>query len=388
MATAQVGPENPLPPLVTVADIHASIDTAAADAEMRRNIGYGRVSTVLPYLVQDGYGRSRGRPSTRSRCWRTTSWRHLPAGPRWPAVVPRAQAHRERAAAPEPGPPAANLACATRGSPVAWSGTSGPSGTPPPPASRCTLPASFSRTARRLCGCTSSKGCAKSSSRSTPGCPRTPRCCWCTYGSSIPATSKTAHWWSNVAVPQPDDVRVLAPADAAWRSPPTGASVGPDPHFRRTGPHLPNARGGGRRLLLRRSTTTSVAGSLRWTAGAAHWCRRRPTCFAVGALRVGTERRRRTTGRSGSPGRARSTSRYRQDWPGPSSSTCRCRTCVLGLGRGVRTARERRRTPSTRPTGPGAPRRGSDLEALVPRAALDQVLADTRHGPTPSRTRY
>src|SRR4051794_27764495 len=59
MRTAQVGPENPLPPLFAVADIHASIDTAAADAEMRRNIGYGRVSTVLPYLVQDGYGRNR-----------------------------------------------------------------------------------------------------------------------------------------------------------------------------------------------------------------------------------------------------------------------------------------------------------------------------------------
>ena len=28
MPTAQVGPENPLPPLFSVADLHASIDTA------------------------------------------------------------------------------------------------------------------------------------------------------------------------------------------------------------------------------------------------------------------------------------------------------------------------------------------------------------------------
>jgi hypothetical protein len=56
MPTAQVWPENPPPPLFTVAYIHASIDTVA-DAEMRRNIGYGRVGTVLPYL--DDYGRSR-----------------------------------------------------------------------------------------------------------------------------------------------------------------------------------------------------------------------------------------------------------------------------------------------------------------------------------------
>jgi hypothetical protein len=36
MPTAQVGPENPLPPLFTVADIHASIDTAAAQLKQMR----------------------------------------------------------------------------------------------------------------------------------------------------------------------------------------------------------------------------------------------------------------------------------------------------------------------------------------------------------------
>src|SRR3954451_7130494 len=59
MPTAYVGSENPLPPLFAVADLHESLDTGDADAELRRNIGYGRVGSVLPYLVQDGYDRSR-----------------------------------------------------------------------------------------------------------------------------------------------------------------------------------------------------------------------------------------------------------------------------------------------------------------------------------------
>src|SRR5688572_16184687 len=59
MPTADVGPVNPLPPLFSTADLHTVADPGEADAEMRHNIGYGRVHTVLPYLVQDGYGRER-----------------------------------------------------------------------------------------------------------------------------------------------------------------------------------------------------------------------------------------------------------------------------------------------------------------------------------------
>jgi hypothetical protein len=54
MPTAEVGQENPLPPLFAKHDLHAVVDAGEADAEMRGNIGYGRLRTVLPYLVQDG----------------------------------------------------------------------------------------------------------------------------------------------------------------------------------------------------------------------------------------------------------------------------------------------------------------------------------------------
>jgi tetratricopeptide (TPR) repeat protein len=57
MPTARVGPENPLPPLFATRGMHEVRDYGDADAQMRRNIEYGRVPSVLPYLIQDGYGR-------------------------------------------------------------------------------------------------------------------------------------------------------------------------------------------------------------------------------------------------------------------------------------------------------------------------------------------
>ncbi|MFF2846194.1 DUF5107 domain-containing protein [Streptomyces sp. NPDC058001] len=57
--TAETGPANPLPPLFTGQDTHAVADASDADEEMRRNIGYGRLTSVLPYTMQDRYGRAR-----------------------------------------------------------------------------------------------------------------------------------------------------------------------------------------------------------------------------------------------------------------------------------------------------------------------------------------
>jgi Domain of unknown function (DUF5107) len=51
------GPLNPLPPLRLLGDLHGDIDCAGLDEEMTRNIRYGHVSSVLPYLLQDDYAR-------------------------------------------------------------------------------------------------------------------------------------------------------------------------------------------------------------------------------------------------------------------------------------------------------------------------------------------
>jgi tetratricopeptide (TPR) repeat protein len=51
------GPLNPLPPLRLLGDLHDDIDCTGLDEDMARNIRYGNVSSVLPYLLQDDYSR-------------------------------------------------------------------------------------------------------------------------------------------------------------------------------------------------------------------------------------------------------------------------------------------------------------------------------------------
>jgi hypothetical protein len=50
-------PENPLPPLHVLGDLHDDVDGTGLDEEMARNLRYGHVSSVLPYLLQDDYSR-------------------------------------------------------------------------------------------------------------------------------------------------------------------------------------------------------------------------------------------------------------------------------------------------------------------------------------------
>ncbi len=218
MPTAQVGPENPLPPLFAVADIHASIDSTAADAEMRRNIAYGRVRSVLPYLVQDGYARSR-RPAEHkvavleNDVLRATFLLDL-GGRLWSLVhkpTGRELLYRNPVFQP------ANLALrnAWFAGGIEWNiGTIGHSPTTCEPlhAARVLQPDGtpvlrmyeFERLREVVFQVDA----------------------WLPEDSPVllvhvrivnPNGVETPmYWWSNVAVPQADDVRVVAPADEAW----------------------------------------------------------------------------------------------------------------------------------------------------------------------------
>ena len=61
MPAASLGRPNPLPDLKSVGDAHAAIaiDTDTVSAEESRYMGWGRVNTILPYTLQDGYNRTR-----------------------------------------------------------------------------------------------------------------------------------------------------------------------------------------------------------------------------------------------------------------------------------------------------------------------------------------
>lgn len=56
---AQLGPENPLPPLARPPDVHAERMTAPdIPEEDQRYLGWGNVASCLPYLLQDDYNRA------------------------------------------------------------------------------------------------------------------------------------------------------------------------------------------------------------------------------------------------------------------------------------------------------------------------------------------
>jgi hypothetical protein len=60
MPAADLGSENPLPPLLSNQELHIaqSVDPAVPD-EIRQNMAYGHLPNILPYAMQDGYNRER-----------------------------------------------------------------------------------------------------------------------------------------------------------------------------------------------------------------------------------------------------------------------------------------------------------------------------------------
>lgn len=64
---ADLGSENPLPPLTGGRDLHAvqNADPGIPD-DMRRNMTYGGLPNILPYLMQDGYNREKKPRSLRA----------------------------------------------------------------------------------------------------------------------------------------------------------------------------------------------------------------------------------------------------------------------------------------------------------------------------------
>ena len=354
MPTADVGPVNPLPPLFSTADLHTVADPGEADAEMRHNIGYGRVHSVLPYLVQDGYGRER-RPVEHkvavleNDVLRATFLLDL-GGRLWSLVhKPTGRELLYRNPVFQPANFALRNAWFAGG--VEWNiGTIGhsPMTCEPLHAARVLQPDGtpvlrmyeFERLREVVFQVDA----------------------WLPEGSPVllvhvrivnPNDVETPmYWWSNAAVPQADDVRVLAPADEAWhfavrrplRRVPIPVHDGARPHV-----HHPRARRPP--TTSSRSTTTSGAGSLPWTAAAAGWCRPPPTGSAAASCSCGGRARAAATGRSGSRSPAGVPRDPGRSGPDPAGAPAHAGTGVVVVGRGVRPAPERRRTPSTATTG-------------------------------------
>jgi hypothetical protein len=219
MPTADVGPLNPLPGLDSQADLHAVVDPGEADAEMRRNIAYGRVRSVLPYLEQDGYGRDR-RPAEHPVA--VLENEHLRAtfllalgGRLWSLVhkpTGREVLYRNPVLQP------ANLALrnAWFAGGVEWNiGTIGHSPLTCEPLHAVRVLQPDGTPVLRMYELERLREVVFQVDA------------WLPADSPVllvhvrivnPNDVETPmYWWSNVAVPQSTDVRVLAPADAAWQ---------------------------------------------------------------------------------------------------------------------------------------------------------------------------
>jgi len=60
LPAANLGPENPLPPIASVHDLHAELKVdASVPVEERELLGWGAPPGLLPYRLLDGYDRSR-----------------------------------------------------------------------------------------------------------------------------------------------------------------------------------------------------------------------------------------------------------------------------------------------------------------------------------------
>lgn len=226
MPTSPLGPPNPLPPLRSPADLHA-IDLPAdgadgVDAEMREGMGYGRLPSVLPYLMQSDYGRELVETdhavavleNDRLRATFLLGW----GGRLWSLVdlaTGRELLHR---------PPALQLAdLALRDAwfagGVEWNlGLTGhtPLTCAPVHAGRVELedPDGGSSPLLRLHEYERMRGLVQQVDAWLPdGSPHL-----LVHVTVTNPTSATVpvYWWSNAAVPETEDVRVLTPASSAW----------------------------------------------------------------------------------------------------------------------------------------------------------------------------
>ncbi|MFB7676502.1 DUF5107 domain-containing protein [Kitasatospora purpeofusca] len=219
LPTAPVGPVNPLPPLFTGADLHEVADASQADDEMRHNIGYGRVPSVMPYLMQDGYTRERAPAEHPAAVLENATLRAtflLGAGGRLWSLVHKPTGRELLFRNPVFQPANLALRGAWLAGGVEWNiGTIGHAPTTCEPLHAARVLRPDGTPVLRMWEYERIRGVVHQIDAYLPDDSRVllvhvritnPR-----------DTAVPMYWWSNIAVPEAPDVRVLSPADAAWQ---------------------------------------------------------------------------------------------------------------------------------------------------------------------------
>ena len=107
--SAKLGKLNPLPDLSANQDTHANIaiDEETVSPEESKYMGWAKVNSILPYMIQDGYDRKK-----KPKQWHAANSRKrfyqggIPASTGRPSLVAVRQKGRPRTAAPQPCIPA------------------------------------------------------------------------------------------------------------------------------------------------------------------------------------------------------------------------------------------------------------------------------------------
>ncbi|MDQ0306782.1 tetratricopeptide (TPR) repeat protein [Kitasatospora herbaricolor] len=219
LPTAAVGPVNPLPPLFGGADLHQVEDTSQADEEMRHNIGYGRVPSVMPYLMQDGYTRERAPAEHPVAVLENATLRAtflLGAGGRLWSLIHKPTGRELLFRNPVFQPANLALRGAWLAGGVEWNiATIGHTPTTCEPLHTARLTRPDGTPVLRMWEYERIRGVVYQIDAHLPDDSQVllvhiritnPR-----------DTTVPMYWWSNIAVPEAPDVRVLAPADAAWQ---------------------------------------------------------------------------------------------------------------------------------------------------------------------------
>jgi hypothetical protein len=219
LPAASLGPENPLAPLRTQQELHQVQNLSSLPQDLQENIQYGRLHSTLPYLNQDGYDRSLIDTAFPAHVLENDHLRAtvLPSlGGRLYSLVHKASGQELLYRNPVFQP--ANLALRNAwfaggvewnvGSTGHWTGTcapmhaarvEGPDGTP----------------VLRLWELERTRNLVTQLDFWLPSDSE-----FLYVGIRLQNPSDTevpAYWWSNIAVEQSPETRVLVPADQAWR---------------------------------------------------------------------------------------------------------------------------------------------------------------------------
>ena len=218
LPAAGFGSLNPLPPLTRLDDPHDGKAPEVDDAEMLEAIGYGHLESLLPYLLQDGYDRTLVERSVpvavlQNEVLRATflvglggrlwSLVHLPTG--------RELLHRNAVLQP------ANLGLrnAWFAGGVEWNlGTTGHTTLTCDPLHASRVDGPDGEPVLRLHEYERTRGLVQTLDFSLP--PGSPVLLVSGRVTNPGPDPMPLYWWSNIAVPESDDVRVVAPADTAY----------------------------------------------------------------------------------------------------------------------------------------------------------------------------